>query len=538
MQHSDEVAAPARANGGVSRRQFLHGAALGAIAAPAGGLVLAACGGTSASHSSSAVSSAGVPRRGGTLQAGFSGGTSADTMDPLNAENNVENAYSACMFDSLIALDRNAVPRLQLAEELTPSRDGRTWTIRLRRGVTFHNGRELTADDVLYTLRRIANRQHPAVGAPQLFGLDQGGLRKVDAYTVSVPFASPYATFDQALATYYFPIVPVGFDPAKPVGTGAFRYESFTPGQSMTMTRNPDYWQTGKPYVDGVVITDVADETAQVNGLLSGQFDLIDYLSGASIDSVKSGGGQVTISQGGSWNPFTMRCDQAPFDDVRVRQAFRLIVDRSAMRETVFNGYGTIGNDLYAIWDPVYDHAIPQREQDLEQAKSLLRQAGHDGLTVTLVTSQIAQGVVDSAQLFAQQAAGAGVTVKVSQVPTTTFFGPNYLRWTFAQDVWFYNPFFPQIALSDTTAAPFNETHYSDARFVSLYRQALATVDATARTELAHEMQTIYHDTSGYIIPCYSPTIDAYGTHVGGVETSKIGLPFNNYDLKSLWLAS
>jgi peptide/nickel transport system substrate-binding protein len=534
MRDKDEACPSEAEHSGIDRRRFLRGAAVGMGSLPGAGLLLAACG--SSHPASSSRTSTGDPRRGGTLQAGFSGGTSADALDPLNASNSMESAYSACMFDSLIALDRNAIPQLQLAEELTPSKDARKWTIRLHRGVSFHDGRELTADDVVYTLRRIANKQHPAVGDPQLFSLELARVRKVDKYTVTVPFSTPYATFDQALATYYFPIVPVGFNPAKPVGTGAFRYESFSPGQSLTMTRNPDYWQTGKPYVDKLVINDVADETAQVNGLASGQFNLIDYLSGTSIESVQSGGGHVTISQGGAWNPFTMRADQAPFDDVRVRQAFRLIVDRPAMREAVFNGHGTIGNDLYAIWDPIYDHSIPQREQDLEQAKALLKQAGHESLGVTLVTSQIAQGVVQSAQVFAQQASAAGVTVKVQEVPTTTFFGPNYLKWPFAQDVWFYNPFFPQIALSDVPSAPFDETHYADSKFVALYRQALATVDAKGRTDIAHEMQTIYHDNSGYIIPCFSPTIDGYSAQVQGVQTSKIGLPFNNYDLKSLWL--
>ena len=537
MRDENEAWPSAAEGDRIGRRQFLRGAGIGAVALPGAGMVLAACGGSSQASSSSAAPD-GSPKHGGTLTAGFSGGTSADTLDPLNAIDNVETAYSAGMFDSMIEIGRDGLPHLQLAEEITPSSDGRTWTIRLRRGISFHDGRELTADDVLYTLRRIANKQHPAVGAPQLFGLELAQLAKADKYTVTVPFSEPYATFDQALATYYFPVVPVGFNPAKPVGTGAFRYQSFSPGQRMTMTRNPDYWQTGKPYVDRIVINNVADETSQINGLISGQFNLIDYLSGSSIAIVQSGGARVTISQGGSWNPFTMRTDKPPFDDVRVRQAFRLLVDRSAMRDTVFNGHGMIGNDLYAIFDPVYDHSIPQRDQDLEQAKSLLKQAGHEKLAVTLVTSPIAQGVVDSAQVFAQQASAAGVAVKVQEVPTSTFFGPNYLSWTFAQDVWFYNPFFPQIALSDVSSAPFNETHYSDSKYLALYRQGLATVDTDKRTEIAHEMQTIYHDNSGYIIPCFSPTIDGHSASVQGVQPSKIGLPFNNFDLKSLWLSS
>jgi peptide/nickel transport system substrate-binding protein len=517
----------------LGRRAFLKaGAGVAAIAA--GGPLLDACGGSASSSSDAA--STGAPKRGGTIHAGFSGGSSSDTLDPLNQTNSVTSAYAVQIFDSLVAFDREAQPQLQLAQEITPSTDAKTWTIRVKQGVTFHDGRELTADDVIYTLERIANPKHPAVGAPQLSTLVASGLRRVDKYTAEVQFATPYATFPEALATYFFPIIPTGFTPTRPVGTGPFKYESFTPGEQLSLARNADYWISGLPHVDHVVLTDVADETAQVNGLGAGQFDIIDYLSAPSIDAVQSGGNQVMISSGGGWNPFTMRCDQPPFSDVRVRQAFRLIVDRPALRDTVFAGHGALGNDLYALYDPVYDDSLPQRHQDLEQAKALLRQAGHSGLSVQLVTSPIAQGVVGSAQVFAQQASQAGVHVSVRQVTATEFFGPNYLKWLFSQDVWYYNPFFPQIALSDLPTAAFNETHFSNARFAALYRQALATVDAAKRTELAHEMQQIYYNESGYIIPCFTPTIDGYSKRVGGVVQSKIGLPFNNYDLKSLWL--
>ena len=157
--------------------------------------------------------------------------------------------------------------------------------------------------------------------------------------------------------------------------------KSFTPGQQSVFVRNPNYWEDGAdgkplPYLDEVVITDYSDETSQVNALISGAVDCIDLLSYESIAPLKAGGQEYLVSDGGSWVPFTMRVDVAPFNEVDVRQAFRLIVNRPQMLEHVFGGYGLVGNDIFAIEDPEYDHAIPQRVQDIEQAKFLLNKHG------------------------------------------------------------------------------------------------------------------------------------------------------------------
>ena len=144
-----------------------------------------------------------------------------------------------------------------------------------------------------------------------------------------------------------------------------------------------------------------------------------------------------------------MRVDQAPFDDVRVRQAFRLIVDREQMVQQVLSGHGSVANDLYARYDPVYASDLPQRQQDLEQAKSLLKQAGREGLSVELVTAPVFQGIVEAAQVFAEQAKGAGVNVKVRKVDSGTFYGDNYLRWPFAQDFWASRVYLSQVAQGD-----------------------------------------------------------------------------------------
>ena len=332
-------------------------------------------------------------------------------------------------------------------------------------------------------------------------------------------------------------MVPVGFDVKKPIGTGPFKYVSFTPGQQSVFARNENYWNSPLPYADQLVMTDYSDETSQVNALLSGQVDVINLLSQETVGTVTGSGKKVVISPGGGWNPFTMRVDQAPFNDVRVRQAFRLAVDREKMLQTVFGGHGTIGNDLFSIWSREYDHSIPQRPYDPEQAKSLLKQAGHENLSIQLVTGDIAQGVVSMAQVYAQQAATSGIKVTLRQITPTEYYGPNYLKWVFGQDYWYYQPYFAQVNQATLPTSPFNETHFNNAKYNNLYQQAHSTTDDSKRVEIAHEMQMIDYNEGGYIIPFFPPVIDGYAPNVNGIVQSKLGASFNQWDFEHMWLA-
>ena len=225
-------------------------------------------------------------------------------------------------------------------------------------------------------LQRMMNPKSPMPGAASLPGLDVSGMKVRDALTLEIPFAKPYSPLVEVLPNYYFFIVPTGFDPKHPIGTGPFRYESFTPGVESAFARYHDYWQTGVPYVDSLQIVEFADEQSQVDALLSSSIDGAPLLSAESIAPIEQGGQKYQVSEGGGITPFTMRVDAPPFNDVRVRQAMRWLVDRRQMRELAFGGQGVIGNDVTSIWDPAYDQALPQREQDIGRAKSLLRAAG------------------------------------------------------------------------------------------------------------------------------------------------------------------
>lgn len=529
---------PVRDDGsGITRRDMLRGALVTGAGLSAAGLI-AACGGSGSaattSHSTSG-SAAGL-RHGGTLHAGATGGGAKDTIDAHNPVTDPDHMRVFQLYEPLVmrSPDFSRIDML-VAESLEPDK-GRAdvWTARLRSGIEFHDGRRVTADDVIFSLRRIVNPKSPGIGANLLADVDAASLKKLDARTVRIKLRRPNAAFPDAVGQYFNAIVPVGYDPAKPLGTGPFRYESFTPGQQSVFNRFANYWDTGKPYLDQVVIIDFPEDTARVNALLSGQVQVIDNLPTAQLSQVAGNQNlRVLNSTTGSWQPLTMRVDQPPFSDVRVRQAFRLIVDRKQMVEQVLSGQGRVANDLYAPYDPVYDSALPQRQQDLEQAKSLLKQAGRSGLSVQLVTAPVFQGIVQAAEVFAQQAKGAGVTVNVHQVDPGTFYGSNYLKWPFSQDFWANYTYLSQVALGSLPASPFNETHWHDPAYMGLVDQARGVLDDARRKELLQSAQKIEYDTGGYIIPYFSNLIDAYSASLGGFVESK-SFPLGNFGFRSV----
>ncbi len=518
-----------------SRRDFLQIAGSSALVAGSA-VALGACGSSSSPTTTTTAAPTNKPKRGGTLNAALIGGTSSDTLDGNSPVETLDLCRVTQLYNTMVALDANAQIQNVLVEEFTPNSDATVWTMRLRSDVTFHNGKPMTADDLIYTLQRIANQKKP--GASTIAPCNVNDMKKLDKLTVSLPCKTAYATFVESLAGYflYFNIVPVGYDPRHPVGTGPFKYKSFVPGTSSTFVRNENYFLSPYPYFDELVINDFSDETTQVNALISGSADVVNALSAASIPTVnKSGSAKTLISRGGGITPFTMRVDVKPFNDVRVRQALRLVINRPEMLNLVFGGYGLIGNDISSIYDPEYDHAIPQRVVDVEQAKFLLKAAGHEGLTVELVTADIAQGTLSSATVMAQQAKAAGITINLRTTTATEFYGKEYLSWPFAQDFWYYTPYLPQVVQAFLPTSPYNEPHFNDPHYTALYNQASATLDPVKRADIAHEMQLIDYNDGGWIIPYYPPIIDGFANDIHGVVPSLYGESLGNFGFDQMW---
>jgi peptide/nickel transport system substrate-binding protein len=508
----------------LSRRRLLGGAA-GLVAAAA----LAGCG------SSAAAREAGPPRRGGVLRIGLTGGGPEDSLDPHNVYSNPDIARMKSLYEPLLQWDEAYTLQPAVAESVIPDPGARSWTATIRRGITFHDGRPVTPDDVVATFRRITDPNDPKAGAASLAVLRDvvvAGDRQV-----RFELTEPTPVFDQYLAEYMCGIVPADFDVARPVGTGAFRFESFTPGQQSVFVRYEGYWRPDQPFVDRLELLNFAESDARINALLAGQVDAIDQVPPSLTEVIGSYASvRLLTSETGSWLPFTMRVDAPPFDDVRVRQALRHAVGRGEMVNQVLSGRGARGVDLYSPFDPAY--LAPEREQELEQARTLLAAAGKPRLSLELVTSPIQAGTVEAAQVFVTQARLAGIDIGLRRVDTGTFFSDQYLQWEFAQSFWNTRNYFPQANLSSVSDAPYNETHWHDAEYQAVFRRARSELDPRVRMELVRKAQSIEFERGGYIIWGFPDRVDAMQSYVGGLFPSRTGLSLSSYEFRKAWVGA
>ena len=509
---------------GVDRRNFLQGAAGGTLAMTLG-----------LTPSASAVAS--TPKRGGHLRVAILGGSSTETLDPHTGLVQPDFARTLALFEPLIEMQADTSLKFALAESMEPNADATEWTIRLRKGIRFHDGKPLRSNDVAYTFRRIVDPKAPLSGSSTLALLDVDKIIIVDDLTLRVPMKKPFAILKESVCfAVYYGIVPEGFDPHNPVGTGPFRTESFTPGQESTFTRFEDYWGAA-PHIDKLTISSFPSDVAAFNALQSGQIDAFAYAPLSLVRQVEAQKSlKALVSEAGQIIPFTMRVDTPPFDNPDVRKAFRLLVNREQMIKVALSGYGVVGADVSSLWDPNYEPSL-HRSQDIDQAKFLLRKAGQQDLSVELVTSDFANGVTQMAQVFARQASAAGVTVNVRQVTTDVFYGDQYLKWPFAQDLYLYFPYLVFLTQSLLPKSPYNQTHWVDPTYANLFERAVGTVDEAKRKDLVHELMRIDFTDGSYIIPSFNKTVDLLAHNVEGLTPAKTGYALGNFAWRTVWLS-
>ena len=524
----------------LSRRSLLKGAAAMSAAA-ALGPIAAACGsGDDTSSTASPSAAAGTPNKGGDLMVGIVGGSAKDTADPHTGSYEPDIAIQYIMYEGLTAWDFDMNLTNLLAESIEPNADGSVWQVKLRDGVLWHDGKPVTAADVVYSMDRIVDPKDPKVGSAALTGVAPGGTKKIDDLTVEFTLTTPNVLLDENLAERSCKIVPVGFDPKNPIGSGPFKMLEMKPGDQFKWEAFADYWDT-PPYVDTLTMIEFADDTARINALQGGQIHAMSQLPKSQAKVIEATEGLALLNaETGAWRPFTMRIDVKPFDDVRVRQAFRLIVDRQQMIDQAYSGLGAVGNDMYGRYDAGTPD-LPQRTQDIEQAKSLLKEAGYDNnLTVELVTSEGALGgdEVAAAQVFAEQAKAAGVTVNLKKVDASVFYGKDYLSWPFAQDFWATRSFLAQASQGTMPDAPYNETHWKNAEWLALVKKAFATVDDAERSALIAQAQEIEYNEGGYIIWSWRNQVDAYSKTTTGYKLDKLGGPVGRMYFKDVYFVS
>lgn len=516
-----------------SRRSLLKVSATGAAIAP----VLAACGG---GDSGSGGGAEGEPQRGGRLRVGVAGGGSGDTLDAHDPTDNVDIARNYALYAALMRFANDGTIEPYLAESLEANDDGTEWTLVLKEGLTFHDDSPVDAEAVVYSLRRILDPDNPMRGAGDMPGLDPEKLEIVDERTVLIPVDEPLVTLPEALAEYYNCVVPVDYDPENPIGAGPFKYSEFVVGEYSLFERHEGFHVEGQPYVDELEIIDFPDDDARVNALNSDSVEVISQVPQAQVTIIEGDPNlELMESETGMWLPFTMNIEKKPFDDVRVRQAFRLIVDRQEMIDQALAGYGQVGNDMYARMDPSYPEDIPQREQDIDEAKRLLADAGHeDGLDVELVTSDISAGVVASAEVFQEQAREAGVNVSLRRVNPSDYWNPEEgFPYPFGQDFWSARNYITQAAQGSVVGAPYNETMWGEhEEWLEHLTQARQTPDDEERNEIIRKAQEIEYEEGGYIVWGFVNLIDAHSTRVHGLEPAVSGHPLGSYAFHTMWM--
>ena len=532
-----------------SRREVLRGAAAAGAAAGLSGL-LAACGGDGEEAEPPATTAAGAttapattategqPKRGGRLRVGHVGGGKAESFNPAVGSTFIDASRYLNLYDLLVRVNPDLTLAPGLALEWEPNADSTVWQFKLRPDVVWHDGKPFTANDVIYTLRSWGDEKHIAHSAAANIRL--ADLRAVDDLTLEIPLKSPNARLPESFTQQNNVVIQDGAtDFSKPVGTGPFKFESFTVGERSLCSRNESYWEEGKPYVDEWEDISISDNAARLNALLAGEIDMMSQIEPTQA-KVHLQGDQIQVIRAPSPTAiqvFYMAVDIPPFDDPLVRQAFRLIPDRQGLIDRALLGFGTVANDIpgRGLWNFAED--LPPRDQDLEQAKALLAQAGKENLEVTLHTSEIVPGFVEAATLFAEMAKGAGVTVNVKKEDPNAYFDTSklYTKLDFGQSFWTYASlglWYEQALLSD---AIWNETHWRDPEFDKLVRAAQGAPTEEEALERWHEVQVIQYNEGGYIVWAQIDILDAAASYVKGIVPSA-WFNLGGWNYRDVWL--
>lgn len=522
----------------ISRRSLLVAGAGGLSLLAVGGL--AACSSPSAGPAPSGSGVAGSPTRGGRLRIGIIGGGASEVISPYAGPTSADHSRTPQVYDTLLQMTPDAKSMAPgLAEELTMNADFTVMTIRLREGVVFHDGKPLGADDVVWNFQEWAqegNRNYTTVG----FRYKPSSVRAVDGKTVEIKLDVPVARPQVALTWFGCGIAPKGGSaPGTYNGTGPFVVQSFTPGQRSLMSRNPNYWREGQPYVDELEIISFSDPDAMVNALRGGEVDGVPTVPNAQIASFKGDSSFTVLEADSPTNTcFLMRTDRPPFDDVRVRQAMKLIPIRQQLVDVALQGYGKPGNDLFGPGLPFFDETVPVPEQDIDQARSLLNAAGYGGGLgeLTLHTAAVANGMVESAVLLAEQANQTGLMhINVKKEDPAAYYDPTqlWMKVDFGQTDCAPVTNLSSVYLSRTKV--FNETHWDNEQFNTLLAEADRSPDDVA-AEKWIEAQRIWREESGYIVWNSLTLLDVVRANVQGLVPYTTA-PMANYTFVNAWLS-
>ncbi|MDX6355247.1 MAG: peptide/nickel transport system substrate-binding protein [Streptomyces sp.] len=509
----------------VSRRRLLVAGA----GAAAGSWLLTACGSGASGTAAATSAASGTAKAGGVLRIARPPASSAETLDPASSLSAYE--YLGALYSRLVRRGTDGNPAADLATSWEMSDNASTWTFHLRKGVTFHNGKSFTAADAAYTIGHILD---PATKSPQAGVLssfvDTSGITAADDTTLVVRLKTPHAEFPTLLMHYNCYVIPDGSGATigkQGIGTGPFKLTSFTAAGKGAVAANLDYYG-GRPTLDSIDFSSIADVQSRVNALLAQQVDLIAQtnLDAASVTTVMASSSATVVEvKNAEWYTLPMLCTAAPFTDTTVRQAFKLAYDPQQVMQLAIQNHGIIGHDNPVPTDDPY-HVDYSVAPDPDKAKSLLKQAGHDGLKISLYTSDYDSVLTPLALAMKDSLAQAGITVAIQNAPSDSYYTNVWMQKPFCTSYWYTGRPISQL-LSEIfqTGSGYNESKWSNPTLDGLITSARKETDAAKRKTLYADAQKLIVDQSGTIMPFFASRMTGIGKNV--VNYHESGFEFN-----------
>ena len=463
---------------------------------------------------------AGTPKQGGSFRMGVEDGSTTDSLDPGTWNNGLTFLFGLSYFGATLTdVDQNNEVQPNLAESFETT-DGIKWAFKLRRGLTFHDGRSLTPADVVATMNFHSNKNSKSAAKGLLSGISEVKADGND--TVVFTLKAGNVDFPYLLSDYHLPIYPAsdsdGIDWKKGVGAGPFVLESFQPGVQTTGKRNPNYHKTGQPYFDDVALISILDDAARSNALITGDTQYLGRVNFQTIDLLKKND-QIEIDSITGTYQFQapMNTTVAPFNNVDVRLAIKWAIDRDELVNKIIRGYGTAGND-----DPIGPHTKffvqpqPVFKYDPDKASFHLKKAGFDRLKVDFSVSDVAfGGAVDAAVLMQASAAKAGIDINVIREPSDGYWDNVWMKKPWCMSYWGGRPTVDYACSTMfTDDAAWNDTFWKNPRFNELIRAARSETDQAKRQTAYAEAQQILHDDGGEIVLMFRNNVWAHSKAV------------------------
>ncbi|WP_194098310.1 ABC transporter substrate-binding protein [Marivivens aquimaris] len=478
--------------------------------------------------------------KGGTLKLGLGGGESTESLDPALALAQVAFHVTRTFGETLVDVNADGSLDMRLAEDISSSEDAKTWTFKIRTGVKFHDGSEMTADDVLQTMLRHSDEDSKS-GA---LGIMQGiANMSVDGNDFIVELSEANADLPYLMSDYHLVIQPNGGrdNPAAGIGTAAYKVVEAEPGVRYAFEKFEDCWDQTRGNFDRVEIAVINDPTARNAALQSGQVHIINQVAPKVAGLLgRAPGLSIKTDSGRGHYVFIMHCDTAPFDNADLRMALKYAINREEMVEKILQGYGSIGNDfpINAAY-PLFDDSIPQRTYDQEKAREYYEKSGHDGSPIELRVSEVAfPGAVDAAQLFQESAKACGIPLEIVREPADGYWSEVWNVKPFCASYWSGRPVQDQMyATAYLSTADWNDTRFNNEEFDALLVKAKGELDTDTRKAQYSEMAEILRDEGGLILPMFNDFVEGVRDEVQGWEKSGVWEVMNGLAPHKCWLA-